>query len=414
MGKGQFMERTTNRWVLAAFGAVVLLFAGLVYAWSVLSVPLAAEFSDASQAEVSLAFTVCMIFFCLGGFVGGLVSKRVSVRVNMGVASVLFAAGFVLAARSSALAGVYAGYGVLAGSASGLAYNAVMSTIARWFPDKQGTVSGVLLMGFGLGSFIIGKVYQAATPAELGGWRTSFTVMAVVLFCVMALGALVFKAPPAGFVPPATASARVQVGAPRAGAGLELNAARMVRRPSFILFFIWAVLLSTVGLAVIAQGAGIVGQVGAGLIDGGTTATIVGLISIFNGVGRVVFGSLFDRVGQRPTMMLVTGAYLVSTLVVIAAVLTQSIPVLVAGFIGFGLSYGGVPPTNAAFVNAFYGSEHYAVNFSIVNLNIIVASFGGTLAGMLFDVTGSYFSTFIAAVALTLVAGMVALLIRKP
>lgn len=259
-------------------------------------------------------------------------------------------------------------------------------------------------MGFGLGSFIIGKVYQAYTPAGIGGWRTSFLVLGVILFVVLAVGGFFFVRPPAGYLPQGAANAKDDKAdaALVAGERPNLTPVEMVRKPSFWLFFAWAILLSAAGLAVIAQGTGVVGQVGAGTVDAGTTATIVGLISIFNGIGRVIFGGLFDRVGQRITM-----------LIVIAAIMLSSLPVLVAGFICCGLSYGGITPTYSAFANAFYGPKHYPVNYSIVNLNLIFASFGGTLSGMLFDASGSYLSTFVALLVAIAVGTVCTVLIKK-
>ena len=270
-------------------------------------------------------------------------------------------------------------------------------------------------MGFGLGSFIIGKVYQAYTPAGIGGWRTSFLVLGVILFVVLAVGGFFFVRPPAGYLPQGAANAKDDKAdaALVAGERPNLTPVEMVRKPSFWLFFAWAILLFAAGLAVIAQGTGVVGQVGAGTVDAGTTATIVGLISIFNGIGRVIFGGLFDRVGQRITMLIVDGAFFISVLIVIAAIMLSSLPVLVVGFICCGLSYGGITPTNSAFANAFYGPKHYPVNYSIVNLNLIFASFGGTLSGMLFDASGSYLSTFVALLVAIAVGTVCTVLIKK-
>lgn len=406
------MKRYLNRWAYASVGVVVLLLAGLIYAWSVLVQPIALEFADASQGALSLTFTICMISFCLGGFVGGLASSRIDVRVNVWAAAILFLAGFMLAARAESLFTLYLGYGVLAGFGSGLAYNAVMSTMSRWFPDKQGLISGILLMGFGLSSFIVGKLYQAYTPAGIGGWRTSFMVMGAVLAIVLAVCGFFFVRPPKGYSAGAASGTGAEAGAPKALA--EMAPTKMVRRPSFWLFFAWAVLLSACGLAVIAQGAGVVAQVSDGALDGGATATIVGLISIFNGIGRVLFGGMFDRIGQRKTMLIVDGAFLVSVLIVIAAIMTKSVPVLIASFVCCGLSYGGITPTNSAFINTFYGPANFPVNFSIVNLNLIVASFGGTAAGMLFDATGSYLTTFLALVGAIVVGTACTLAIKRP
>lgn len=402
--------KNLNRWVYAAVGVVVLVFAGLIYAWSVLSVPIAAEFTEWTKTQLSLTFTIAMICFCLGGLAGGLLAGKVSVKINVWVSSVLLLIGFMVAAKAQTLMMLYLGFGVLGGFASGLAYNAVLSTMSKWFPDKQGLISGILLMGFGLGSFLIGKVYTALTPADIGGWRVSFMVFAVILFVVLFAGAFFFEKPPADYKVSGAARAEKKG---HAVEGIDVPAAVMLKRPSFWLYFAWAVLLSAAGLALIAQASGVVAEVAPG-IAAGTAATIVGLISIFNGIGRVIFGGMFDKAGHRRTMMLINGCFAVSVLVVILGLTLKSLPVLVISFACFGMSYGGITPTNSAFVSAFYGSTYYPVNFSMINLNLIAASFGGTLAGALYDASGSYLSTFLVMIAAVVIGTCCCAMIKRP
>ena len=179
-----------KRWIYAVTGTVILLFAGLVYAWSVIASPLIAYFTEWNKAQISLTFTICMSFFCLGGLIGGILSKKISIRTNLWISGILFLAGFFLASKTNNLTMLYVGYGVLCGFASGFVYNGIMSCVTRWYSDKPGLISGILLMGFGIGSFIIGKVYQAVTPAGVGMevWRNSFFVFGVLLFIVLVVG----------------------------------------------------------------------------------------------------------------------------------------------------------------------------------------------------------------------------------
>ena len=88
------------------------------------------------------------------------------------------------------------------------------------------------------------------------------------------------------------------------------------------------------------------------------------------------------------------------TAAVLAALSCGSFPVLVLGFIVGGLAYGGITPTNSAFISSYYGRKHYPVNFSIINTNLIVASFGSTIAGSLYDASMSYMSTIAMIVVL--------------
>lgn len=383
-----------NRWVYAIAGVIVLLFAGLVYAWSVLSTPIAAEFTAWTKAQLSLTFTLVMIFFCIGSLLCGLLSGRLSAKNAVRLGAALFLAGFFLASRCHSPLTLYLGFGVLCGLGSGLSYNAVMSTMVRWFPDKPGLISGVLLMGFGGGSFLIGKLYQAWTPADVGGWRISFLVLGVVCFVVLAVCSFFFVAPGADFTAPAGKGGRA-VAAPLE----DCKPTVMLRRPAFWLFYIWAIAVSAAGLALISQASGIVWEISADQTTS-SVATIVGLISICNAVGRVLFGGVFDKYGRSLSMQLVNVLFVAASGVLLAALGSRSVPLVIAGFMVGGLAYAGVTPSCSAFCRAYFGPTHYPVNFPLIVSNLIFASFGSTISGALYDASGSYNSTFFLIIGL--------------
>ena len=387
-----------NRWVYAIVGVIVLLFAGLVYAWSVLSTPIAAEFTDWSKAQLSMTFTIVMIMFCIGSLLCGLLSGKLSAKMSVRIGAVLFLLGFFLASRTQSLAMLYIGFGVLCGLSSGLCYNAVMSTMVRWFPDRPGLISGVLLMGFGGGSFIIGKLYQAWTPVEIGGWRASFLVMGIIIFVVLAICSFFFVAPGADFVAPAAKNGKAAVRA----AGREYKPLEMLKKPSFWLYYVWAIALSAAGLALISQASGVVWEASASQ-TAGAVATIVGLISICNALGRVLFGGMYDKYGRSLSMQLVNILFIITSGVLILALTAKSVVVVIIGFILGGLAYSGVTPTNSAFCRAYFGPANYPVNFSLINSNLIFASFGSTISGALFDASGSYNATFFLIIGLAVV-----------
>ena len=387
-----------NRWVYAIVGVIVLLFAGLVYAWSVLSTPIAAEFTDWSKAQLSMTFTIVMIMFCIGSLLCGLLTGKLSAKMAVRIGAVLFLLGFFLASRTQSLAMLYIGFGVLCGLSSGLCYNAVMSTMVRWFPDRPGLISGVLLMGFGGGSFIIGKLYQAWTPVEIGGWRASFLVMGIIIFVVLAICSFFFVAPGADFVAPAAKNSKAAVKI----AGKEYKPLEMVKKPSFWLYYVWAIALSAAGLALISQASGVVWEASASQ-TAGAVATIVGLISICNALGRVLFGGMYDKYGRSLSMQLVNILFIITSGVLILALTAKSVVVVIIGFILGGLAYSGITPTNSAFCRAYFGPANYPVNFSLINSNLIFASFGSTVSGALFDASGSYNATFFLIIGLAVV-----------
>ena len=388
-----------NRWVYAIVGVIVLLFAGLVYAWSVLSTPIAAEFTGWTKAQLSLTFTLVMILFCIGSLLCGLLAGKLSAKNAVRVSAVLFLAGFFIASRCQSPITLYLGFGLLCGLASGLAYNGVMSTMVKWFPDKPGLISGVLLMGFGGGSFLIGKLYQSWTPAGIGGWRTSFVVLGIICCVVLAVCSFFFVAPGADFTVPAGKGGRA-VAAPRE----DIKPAVMLKRPAFWLYYVWAIAVSAAGLALISQASGVVWEASADQ-TAASVATIVGLISICNAVGRVLFGGMYDKFGRSLSMQLVNGLFILTSVVLLLAMSSRSVAVVIIGFVIGGLAYSGVTPTNSAFCRAYFGPTSYPVNFPLINSNLIFASFGSTISGALYDASGSYSSTFFLIIGLA-VAGI--------
>ena len=131
------MKRKTDslRWAYLILGVLALLVAGVVYAWSILKAPLTETFGW-SGSELALNFTLTRCFFCLGGFAGGLLSRRLGDRLCLFLAAGLSGLGFLLASRlGGKVLMLYISYGILAGFGIGLAYNVIISAVSAWFPD---------------------------------------------------------------------------------------------------------------------------------------------------------------------------------------------------------------------------------------------------------------------------------------
>ena len=399
-----------NRWAYAVIGVVTLLFAGLIYAWSVMSKSIAASRPDWTATQVSLTFTIVMALFCTGGLIAGLLSKKINPKLYIIASGVFFAAGFFIASLTGdSPALLYIGFGVICGLGAGFAYNTVLSTMSQWFPDKQGLISGILLMGFGLSSFIIGKVYAAVTPSDGSDqWKMTFRILGIVVLVVMLICFNFFVKPSEDYKVPGAAAKKVVK-----ESALDIPPAQMVKKPTFWLYYIWAILLSAAGLVLVSQASGIATQVGPNVSDG-NIATVVGLISILNGIGRVIFGAIYDKKGYRVAMVLDMIIVIIACLVLILALTTGNFLFIVLGFLIGGLGYGGVMPTNSAIISDFFGRTNYPVNYSLVNTNLIIASFASTIAGKLYDASQSYMAPIMMMIGVTVVGFIVSLGIRRP
>lgn len=402
--------KNMNRWVRAVVGVIVLLLAGLVYAWTTLKGPIAeaCEWASENPTQMATTFTIVMAAFCIGGFISSLAAKKIKVRYILWAAAVLLFLGFFISQLAQSVVVLWIGFGVIAGLGSGFAYNSVMSSISAWFPDKQGLISGILLMGFGIGSFVIGKVYTAVTQPEGNmEWRQSFLILGIIILVVLVIASFFIARPDADWKAPVSTKAKAAVETYE-----EINTVTMLKRPQFWMYIIWAIFLSAAGLAIIGLGSDIAYEACADL-SAGNVATIVGLISIFNGVGRIIFGQLFDKVGYKLTMVIGGIVFLVAMGLILVALNGHSQTVLVISYIVTGLAYGCVTPTNSAFSNKFFGSTHYATNYSIVNMNLLVASFATTIAQNVQSSTNSYIIPIIGVIGLIVIGTVIALFINK-
>ncbi|MDO4548925.1 MAG: MFS transporter [Clostridia bacterium] len=370
-------------------GGVAMLFSGVIYGWSVLCAPIASEFPAWTSAEMSLTFTLAMVFFCIGGLASGTLAKRVSQALRMAVAAALFWGGMTLTSNVRGLYTMYMGWGVLCGLGSGISYNAIMTCVPGLFPRSRALASGCMLMAYSAGSLAIGTAFTALTA--VAGWR-------VVYRGIGWTGAIAMLAYSAALRRP---EHNEQGGG--YSSDISCSPADMVRTASFRLFFLWVVLITAAGLSVISQARPMISEMFPDL-GGGVIAILAGMLSVFNGLGRMLFGALYDRKGWKSTMLVVNLCALLGGVILTLAQFVAFLPLLALGFAVMGLAYGGPPTLCASVSRAFYGSEHYAVNYQIMVLNLLPASLAGTLAGMLRDGTGGSRAVFLAIIALAAAA----------
>ncbi|HHT16801.1 MAG TPA: OFA family MFS transporter [Papillibacter sp.] len=400
---------TDNRWLQLVVGVIGLLFAGIIYAWSILAAPLAAEFGW-SNSQIGLNFTITLSIFCIGGFVSGIISKKTTPMLRMLLAAALIFVSFFISSRLQGSIGVlYIAYGVLGGTAIGLAYNTIIGVVTAWFPDKRGLASGLLLMGFGLNSILIGRIAADMMKNPDIGWRTTYFAIAIVTAAVLAIAAFIIKPPPKDMVFPA----------PKGGAALraagetvrDYSAGEMIRRLSFWKLFIFFILLASVGSASISFAKNIILEIGG---SDSVATTMVGVISMANGFGRIVSGWLFDVIGRRKTQFVTSGVAIIAPLVIILALSSGSLAIGVLGMILCGVSYGFAPTGSTAFIGAFFGQKNFSLNLGILNLQLVATAFASTWAGAIKDATGSFVMTFVILTAFSVVGLVLNVFIKKP
>ena len=193
---------TSKRWLYLITGTLILLFLGLIYAWSIFRLPFSAVYPDWTISQLSLVFTISMCCFCTGGFISGMLSRVLTVKIRLLISTALLFTGFVLISllnpsdSMGSLHKLFFLYGVVSSGGAGFGYNAILTTITRWFPDRVGLASGILLMGFGLGSIFLGSMVNSLIASR--GLLMTFRVMAFMAAAVMLLGVIIIREPAKG------------------------------------------------------------------------------------------------------------------------------------------------------------------------------------------------------------------------
>ena len=401
-------KKLNIRWLYLAVGVVALLFAGIIYGWSILKAPLASELHWADN-QLALNFTLTMCFFCLGGIAGGVLSKRAGTRISLILAAVLSCLGFFLTARldGGSVAMLYVSYGLLAGLGIGIAYNVIISTVSAWFPDKKGVCSGALMMGFGASALVVGNTISVLMDSI--GWRNAFTGLGVVLGAVLLATGFIINLPPAGLELPK--AEKKSGGASEDFEPRDYTPGEMLRRFAFWRAFVCIVFLAAVGNTVISFARDLAISVGA---EAALATTLVGVLSVCNGLGRIATGAIFDKIGRRKTMLLANVVAIAAAGVTLLSVFTSSVPLCIVGLCVTGFSYGSCPTISSAFVSAFYGTKHFSMNFSIMNFNLMGASLLATVSSMLLTSAGTYVAPFALLLALSAVALVLNFSVKKP
>ena len=402
-------QKLSIRWVYMAIGVIAMLFAGVLYAWSILKSPLSAEFGW-GQSELALNFTLAMTFFCIGGLLGAQISKRLGHRIALISAGLLSALGFVLTAtlKNVSIVMLYVTYGLLAGIGIGIAYNVVIATVSAWFPDKKGLCSGCLMMGFGASALVLGNAADAMFKSALG-WRLTFSILGVAIFIVLLLASILLKKPDSNVVFPKRENLKKAYESEENKQ--EFTSKQMLARLSFWMAFFCISFLAAVGSSVISFAKDLALSVNA---PESLAVSLVGVLSVCNGIGRILTGAVFDLAGCRKTMLCANILTICAAVITLVAVSANSLILCIIGVCLTGMSYGACPTITSAFTSTFFGMKNFSSNMALMTFTVMVGSLVATASNKVLEVTGGYIVTFIMLLALTFVALILNACIRKP
>ncbi len=393
-----------NRWTVVLGALVVQLCLGAIYSWSVFVKPLKDVFHY-TTTETQVIFSVALATFALVMIFAGRWQDRAGPRKVATLGGILFGAGYIIASYTGgAFIPMVLAVGVVGGAGLGFGYVCPIASCVKWFPDKRGLITGIAVAGFGAGSWLFQQV--ATSLINSYGLMAAFQYLGVIFLVAVVLGAQLLRNPPAGWAPagwnpPVTAVS---------SSGGDMTWKEIVGTRQF--WMLWAMFLfgAMAGLMVIGN------LKPFGIYNGLSEAfagSLVGLLALFNGAGRITWGTVSDRIGRSRAMTIMFALQGVMMLALMQMGATEVTLAIAAAWVGF--NFGGNFALFPSATADYYGTKNLGINYGLVFTSYGLGGIAGPiLGGMVFDATGSYMWAFIPSGILCLVAAGISLFTRKP
>ena len=420
---------TRNRWVIAFAGTIAMICLGTVYSWSIYTQPLIASFGW-SNTTTTWAFALAIFFLGVGAIIGGRWQDSAGPRIVAVSGVLLWGIGNILAGVGTATLGawwLYLTYGVIGGLGLGLGYITPVAAVTKWFPDRRGFGSGMVVMGFGLGAFFYSNIMKlvpsfaaasreaarilAAHPAGqvtqlsaagVSAIMNAFLVSGIVFAVLGGICASFLRNPPPGYSRPGVVAAA-------AAAGTEYTPSQAMRTPQFWMLWFMLFLNVTAGILFISNAVPIMRELTS--VPPAAALAVYGLIAVFNGIGRFFWGAVSDRIGRNWAYLLIYGT---QVLIFFFVGGIHALPLVAILFAVVLLNYGGGFGTMPSFTADYFGTKFMGVIYGW----ILLAWGVGGIVGPIFvafvkDHTGS-FAGALPYIAFMLLGSMILPILARP
>ena len=300
--------------------------------------------------------------------------------------------------------------GIIGGTGLGLGYVCPIAAGSKWFPDKKGLISGLAVAGFGAGASIFIKLAGAwGGFINSMGVNSTFTVFGIIFLIGVLVGAMLLKNPPKGWVPEGWDPSKVS--AKKSMSTYDFAPMQIIKTRQFYFLWIALTLSSSAGLMVIGT------LKDFGYFEGGISmaeaASAIAMLSIFNALGRIIWGWVSDKIGRKfaiNLMIFLQGLMMIGVLFIGDSPMGLTVAACWIGF-NFGGNFALFPAATADYFGLKNLGSNYGLVFTAYGVGGIL---GPILAGKMYDITGSYTSAYITIAILLAVALFISLMFRLP
>ena len=397
--KAASMDRT--RWLILLFSCLINLCIGSMYAWSSLSAPMAEEL----QADLSSVFSVANATTFITMIIGGLLNDKYGPRWVVFTGGIMFGVGMFMCGFAQNVTHLILSYGLCLGWGMSLVYGCTISNTIKFFPDKRGMVGGLTTASYGISSVIFAPL--ADWICSMVGARVTFMILGAVFLVVICAGAFVMrKCPmgylPAGFVPPVMSSKKAA----------DKTPLQMIKMPIFYVMLVMLTCGGTFGLMIISGAKGL--ALGMTDVIPAVATLFVSVLCLFNTAGRMVAGSLSDKLGRINTLTVALVIAMVGLVTLYVCALTASVAAFAIGVMLIGICFGTFMGVFPGFCTDQFGTKNNTVNYGIMWIGFSAAGIvGPTILSAVKQATGQYQSAFVIAFGMAAVGLLLTVLYRR-
>lgn len=404
---------TISKRVIPVIAAIAIqLCLGTAYLWSIFQNGIANSIFGGDNSAAGLTFSLLLATLTIGSTIGGKLQDKFGPRNVVILGGFILALGFFSASfvKPSAAWLLWVTYGIMGGMGMGFTYSTTIACAQKWYPDKMGFITGIIVAALGFGGVLFTPIIEILLKTfggpEVGEFKT-FRVLSLIFVIVCTLGGLFIKNPPSGYKPegyvlPSEGSNNTNV---------NYTPGQVLKTPQFYILAITFMLACMGGLMMIGFAKPI--AVAKGLAS---TATIgVLTISIFNSGGRLFWGWASDKIGRKNTILLLLSGTAILSLFV--NLLTGYFIYVLIGFIGF--FYGGLLSTFPAFTADLFGRKYMATNYGMVLVGFGIGAVASSyIAGYFKNIAAQdinlMFPAFVIASIAAGIGIILMLFIKKP
>ncbi len=389
--------------IVVAALCIVIIAHGAQYTFGIFFKPILTDLGW-TRATTSGAFSLYLVLWGFLSIFVGRLNDSFGPRIIMIVSGFFLGLGYLLMSQVNAIWQLYFFYGVIIAIGMSGAWVPLISTVPRWFVKRRGLMTGIVTSGSGIGTILLSLL--ASRLISTYGWRIAYVIVGSGVLVLLMLAAQFLRRVPQQIGQLSYGEDEVKGESPNLQSG-GFSLQQAIHTSQFwlvcVIFFGFGFTLYSITVHIVSHA-----------IDLGISplnaANIIVIIGGANAAGRIVIGSVFDRVGTRSTLII---CFTLTTAALAWLLVAKELWMLYLFAIIFGFGYGGFTASMSPIAAELFGLRFLGTIVGVVVFSFTIGgAVGSVLAGSIFDITGSYQRAFLTNAAVSVIGLILALLVR--